>query len=102
MFDGRHYIKVFVSAQHSCHALLRYISQHRDRLPTPLEEVTNEGERFASLVTGGYIVREIDTQGEDQVKLFKNGQGRIKPSDGIGMSINPYENKILLDDIQVI
>jgi hypothetical protein len=63
MFDVRHYIKVFVL--HNILAMPFSVTLPNIDIvcPTSLEEVTNEGERFASLVTGGYTVREIDTQG---------------------------------------
>jgi hypothetical protein len=42
--------------------------------PVSLEPPTDEGERFASMVTGGYIVREIDTRGESG-KVVKERPG---------------------------
>ena len=46
--------------------------------PVSLDQVTNEGERYANLVTGGYIVREIDNQG-GLGKLIKERPGTNKP-----------------------
>ena len=63
MFDVRHYIKVFVL--YNILAMPFSVSLPNIDIvnSTSLEEVTNEGERYAGLVTGGYTVREIDTQG---------------------------------------
>jgi hypothetical protein len=63
MFDVRHYIKVFVL--YNILAMPFSISLPAIDIinSTSLEQVTNEGERYASLVTAGYTVREVDTQG---------------------------------------
>jgi len=63
MFDVRYYIKVFVLYNILAMPFSLSLPAIDILNSTSLEEVTDEGERYASLVTGGYTVREINNVG---------------------------------------
>ena len=69
MFDVKQYIKIFILHSTLGTPFSLSLSPLQIVDPMSFESANDDGEQFAAIVTGTYIVREIDMRGESRKVL---------------------------------